>query len=336
MSPALLRTPVLRLVRRVAPWTILVALTGCVDEIVLAHDLSESDANALVVAIDSSHSVSIRRAEAQDGRSRFEVVAPAYSEFEVRRKLVLLGLPKQPPEVDADNGEMPFTAPSDSEQRRRLALGLGAELERTLELHSPGVVASVQVALPAPLSLYDESMIDRAATVERAATARGVGSSSRPASSRPRPTASVLLRYRRESSVDEPSSGTGALGPFIDGAGRSDGVPADAPFTPAQVCAIVAKAVEGLQSDRVAVVYLPYEDPASLSPSGAPSAEAVEAAKKDLARQGFVFQRRTLALAGLGVAVLVAALVGYLVFALIRARGLVSASPADRPVAPAI
>lgn len=170
--------------RRVRRWTLAMvgalALAGCQAD--LQRGLDERQADAVVVALDAHGIGATKEAELGGGDEASFVVRVAPDD--VAAALVVLraeGLPHDEAPGLADVFGAGSLVPTATEERARLVAALSGELARSIETIDGVLEARVHVALPEPsLAPLDAP--------------------------RPRPRASVLVRYRGERRpYDEPS-----------------------------------------------------------------------------------------------------------------------------------
>ncbi|MCC7538370.1 MAG: secretion protein [Deltaproteobacteria bacterium] len=180
------------------------SLAAC--DVTLATGLAESEANQVVVALDRE-GIGAEKREAEGGDEGFAVhvspddVAPALAVLRAS------GLPRAPEPGLAQMFTGQGLVPTPTEERARYAVGLAGDLARSIEAIDGIVDARVHLAIPE----RDPARLDE------------------PEASRPRPTASLLVRHR------------GAQLPTDANGLRS----------------LVAGAVEGMRREDVTVVAVP-------------------------------------------------------------------------------
>ncbi len=296
---------------------LLLATTACTPpEVTVAFAVSADDANEIAVLLGPELSPRVDPSKEKGAKASFDVVVPGYVAHTVRAKMLAFGLPRpRPSGLEAFSNRTGFGR-TRADERAQLMAALAGEAARSFEVHPDVITARVHVVIP------DKPMgVDaiRNATSADAARGKADGPASRPMNGL-RSTAAVILRYRSKSrprGVSPDASDAVAIGPFSSDA--TAGIPEDAPFTPSQVCATLAQAVEGMRLEDVAITYVAVDCRAPSGDGATVTPEAQAAALKALAEEGVILMRwpAVWGLAGCG-AVLVAVL---LRLALGRRRG---------------
>jgi type III secretion protein J len=191
-------------------------LAGCATEI--EHELSESEANDILVLLDEN-GISAHKDAEQGGREvTWKVVVARQDAARAVRVLKENELPRQKTtgfEI-FDQGSL---IPTATEERAKLLQSISGELSRTLRSIDGVLIARVHINIPEQSDLGDVK-------------------------ERPLPTASVLIKYRSNTAGDRPSNAP--------------------PLAKREVQELVARAIQDLKPEAVAVI----EVPASLPGAG--------------------------------------------------------------------
>ncbi|MBN2359984.1 MAG: hypothetical protein JXR83_11070 [Deltaproteobacteria bacterium] len=129
------------------------ALGGCAKEEIM-HDLSERDANEILVVLDTK-GISARKEMAEGRVVTWKVIVPGSRASEARRILVDAELPKPKSLRLSDVFKESGMIPTASEEKAKMLMGIQGEIEQKLKL-IPGVLdVHAQVVIPDKEAIRD-------------------------------------------------------------------------------------------------------------------------------------------------------------------------------------
>lgn len=251
--------PVLQSVRQagVTALGLLLLLAGCEKAETLTKAPSEKEANRILVELEAQGIHSASKVEVKEQRTTaWGITVSAEELSKARSILVENDLPRTEPGGLAAIVESGGLIPTKAQERAKLMYAMSGELERTLAAVDRVVQARVHIVLP------ERDPLQRAASTQ------------------PRPSAMVLIKYiPLSATANAANTAAGATRPSRTGASVAAtwNDYADAPLPPEQIQQMVARSVESLAPDDVFVTYTkaithPTPVASSATPSPSPAA----------------------------------------------------------------